>query len=65
MVRNSPVVPSTITPGTPDSTCQSRKAFSRPMSMLLPSSLKGVTVTVWLPRKSFVIILPLILARFS
>ncbi len=43
-------------PGTPSFICQSRKRFQAGISMALPSSVKGVIVTAWLPRKFWTII---------
>ena len=46
MVRNSPVVPRMIRPGTPSASCQSTNRRQAAMSIALPSSVKGVIVTV-------------------
>ena len=45
-VRNSPVVPRMITPGTPEAICQSRKRFIAASSIADPSAVKGVTTTL-------------------
>ena len=45
-VRNSPVVPRMMMPGTPTSNCQSRKRAHADRSIAERSSVKGVTVTV-------------------
>ena len=45
-VRNSPVVPRMMMPGTPSASCQSRKRRQAGRSIALPSSVKGVIVTV-------------------
>jgi hypothetical protein len=39
-----------MTPGTPEAICQSRKRFRAASSIERPSGVKGVTVTLWLPR---------------
>ena len=46
MVRNSPVVPRMMIPGTPSASCQSRNRRQATRSIALPSSVNGVIVTV-------------------
>ena len=46
MVRNSPVVPRMMIPGTPTAICQSRNRCQAAKSIAVPSAVNGVMVTV-------------------